>query len=239
MDGFGHAITGGSAQLLMGMSAPARAALLQELFGHGPNDLATSYIRISVGASDMNDHVYTYDDLPAGETDPELRHFKLGEDETYVLPVLKQVLAINPRLKILASPWTAPAWMKDNGRVKAGTLKPEFYGVYAHYLVRYLQAMQAQGIAIDTLTLENEPENDNNTPSMLLTAAQEAELIGKHLGPAMAAAGLKTKIVAFDHNCDHPNYPIDVLNDPCRREVYRWLRLSSLLRQDQRPDHRA
>lgn len=214
MDGFGHAITGGSAELLMKMSPGARTALLQELFGHGENDLSTSYIRVSVGASDMNDHVYTYDDLPVGETDPELKHFALGEDRKDVLPVLKQVLAINPRLRILASPWTAPAWMKSNGEVKAGSLKPEFYATYAAYLVRYLQAMQAEGITIDTLTPQNEPENDNNTPSMLVTSAEEATFIGKHLGPAIAAAGLKTKIVDFDHNCDHPEYAISLLKDP-------------------------
>lgn len=214
IDGFGHALTGGSAELLMKMSPAARSAILHELFGHGPNDIATSYIRISVGSSDMNAFVYTYDDMPAGETDPGLKHFTLAEDEKYVIPVLKEILAIQPGIKILASPWTAPAWMKDNDNVKGGSLKKEFYPAFARYWVMYLQGMQAHGITIDTLTPENEPENPKNTPSMLMSAEEEADFIGHHLGPALAAAGLKTKIVTFDHNCDHPIYPETILRDP-------------------------
>jgi glucosylceramidase len=214
MDGFGHALTGGTAELMMKMSPAARSSLLHELFGNGPNDIDTTYIRVSVGASDMNDHVYTYDDLPAGETDPELKHFSLAEDEKNVIPVLREVVAIQPKIKILASPWTAPAWMKDNDKVKGGTLKKEFYGAYALYWVLYLQGMQAHGIHIDALTIQNEPENPKNTPSMVLSAQQEADFIGRYLGPALAAAGLKTKIIGFDHNCDHPEYPETILRDP-------------------------
>ena len=213
MDGFGHALTGGSAQLLMQMSPAARSTLLHELFGKGPKDIHTSYIRVSVGASDMNERVYTYDDLPAGETDPDLKHFSLAEDEKYVIPVLREILTIQPDIKILASPWTAPAWMKDNNDVKGGALRPEFYPVYAKYWVLYLQGMKAHGITIDALTPQNEPENPKNTPSLVMTAEQESEFIGKDLGPALAAAGLKTKIVTFDHNCDHPIYPETILQD--------------------------
>ena len=162
----------------------------------------------------MNEQVFTYDDLPPGAIDPELRHFSLGEEEKNVIPVLHQILAIQPGIKILASSWTPPVWMKDNGSFKGGSLKPEFYDVYARYWVRYLQGMQAAGIHIDALTPQNEPENSNNTPSLLMTAEQEAEFIGKHLGPALRGAGLKTKIIAFDHNCDHPNYSETVFGDP-------------------------
>lgn len=214
IDGFGHALTGGSAELLMKMSPGARSAILHELFGRGPGDISTSYIRVSVGASDMNASVYTYDDEPAGETDPELKHFTLAEDEKYVIPVLKEILAIQPSIKILASPWTAPAWMKDNGAVKGGSLKKEFYPVYARYWVLYLKGMAAHGISIDALTPQNEPENPHNTPSMLMTAEEEADFIGHHLGPALASAGLHTKIITFDHNCDHPIYPETILGDP-------------------------
>jgi glucosylceramidase len=213
MDGFGHALTGGSAQLLMQMSASARHALLKELFGHGKGQLNTSYIRISVGASDMNGHVYTYDDLPVGQTDEKLAKFSLGEDLKDVVPVLKEILKIQPSLHILASPWTAPAWMKSNGEVKGGSLKHEYYAAFAQYWVLYLQAMGKQGIRIETLTVENEPENPKNTPSMVMSAEEQAEFIGKYLGPALKQAGLGTKIVAFDHNCDHPQYPETVLRD--------------------------
>ena len=214
MDGFGHALTGGTAQLMMQMSPAARSALLKELFGKGPGEIGTSYIRVSVGASDMNDHVYTYDDLPGGQTDPDLKQFSLAPERTDVIPVLKEIIAINPKITILASPWTAPAWMKDNENVKGGSLKKEYYGAYANYWVKYLQGMKAEGITIDALTPQNEPENPKNTPSMVMTAEEEAEFIGKYLGPALSQAGLTTKIISFDHNCDNPNYPISIFKDP-------------------------
>ncbi|MGO4209643.1 glycoside hydrolase family 30 beta sandwich domain-containing protein [Terriglobus sp. 2YAB30_2] len=213
IDGFGHALTGGSAQLLMKMTPAARSNLLHELFGNGDGQIGMSYLRVSVGASDMNAYVYTYDDMPTGETDPELKHFTLAEDEKDVIPVLKEILTTNPRLKILASPWTAPSWMKTNENVKGGALKKEYYPAYAQYWVKYLQGMKAHGITIDALTVQNEPENPKNTPSLVMTADEEAEFIGQHLGPALHTAGLQTRIIAFDHNCDHPNYPETVLKD--------------------------
>ncbi len=213
IDGFGFAMTGGSAELLMKMSAPARAAVLQRLFGTGGDAIATSYLRLSVGASDMNERVFTYDDMPVGEQDVTLAHFDLGPDLRDVVPVMREVLAINPRVKILASPWTAPSWMKTNGSAKGGSLKPEFYAVYAQYFVRYLEAMRAQGIPIEAITVQNEPESDRNTPSLAMTAAEQAMFIKSALGPALARAGGTTKIVVFDHNCDHPEYPMAVLGD--------------------------
>ena len=131
-----------------------------------------------------------------------------------MIPVLREIVAIEPTIKILASAWTAPAWMKDNDAVKGGHLKPELYDTYARYWVMYLKGMQARGITIDALTPQNEPENPQNTPSLVMTADEEAAFIGGHLGPAIAAAGLKTKIIAFDHNCDHPVYSETVLGDP-------------------------
>ncbi len=214
IDGFGHAVTGGTAQLMMKMSPAARHALLEDLFGSAPGQRNMSYIRVSVGASDMNESVYTYDDMPEGAKDPALAHFSLSPDEAYVIPVLKEILAIHPSLSVLASPWSAPSWMKDNGKPNGGTLLREDYGVYANYLVKYLEGMAAHGIAIATITVQNEPENPKNMPSMLLTAKQESEFIGEYFGPALERSGLKTEIVAFDHNCDHPEYPITVLSDP-------------------------
>ncbi|HET9792110.1 MAG TPA: glucosylceramidase, partial [Candidatus Angelobacter sp.] len=157
MDGFGFALTGGSAQLMMKMNAPQRSALLRELFGTGANSIGVSYLRVSIGSSDMNDHAFTYDDMPPGETDPDLKHFNLGPDETTVIPVLKEILAINPSIKILGSPWSAPAWMKTNDNLKGGSLKAQYYGTYARYLVKYLERMKHEGIGIDAITPQNEP----------------------------------------------------------------------------------
>jgi len=217
MDGFGLALTGGSAQLLMRMDAPQRHALLQEMFGRGPADIGLSYIRISLGSSDMNDHPFTYDDLPPGDTDTDLQHFSLGPDQTSVVPVLKEILAINPSIPILATPWSAPAWMKTNDQLKGGSLKPEYYDLYARYFVRYIRTMKDNGIGIAAITPQNEPLNPDNTPSMVMQANEEDQFIRQSLGPAFRSAGLRTKIIVYDHNCDRPDYPLTILADPAAR----------------------
>src|SRR5580700_4067125 len=127
MDGFGFALTGGSAQLLKRMGAAQRTGLLKELFTTGGDGIGVSYLRVSIGASDMNERVYSYDDLPTGETDVEMAKFSLEPDRADVIPVLKEILAIRPGIKILGSPWSAPAWMKTNDDAKGGELKPEYY----------------------------------------------------------------------------------------------------------------
>jgi glucosylceramidase len=214
IDGFGFAVTGGSAQLLMHMSPDKRAAILRELYADDGNNIGSSYIRVSVGSSDMNDHVYSYDDMPEGQTDPTMAKFSLDPDKEDVIPVLKEILAINPKIKILASPWSAPLWMKTTGVARGGVLKPEYFAAYADYFVKYIQGMQAAGIPIDTLTIQNEPLNEKNTPSMLMLESEQEDLIKNHLGPAFKKAGIKTKIVLYDHNLDHPLYPLTILRDP-------------------------
>lgn len=217
MVGFGFTLTGGSAQLIRAMSESAREALLTELFAAGGTHIGVSYLRISVGASDLNSRVFTYDDLVPGETDPDLLRFDLGPDRTGVIPVLRQILSVNPRVGIMASPWTAPSWMKTNGDSKGGSLKRECYGIYARYLVKYVETLRTEGISLDALTIQNEPLNPDNNPSMVMTAPEQAEFIRDHLGPAFRTAALKTKIVCYDHNADHPDYPLTVLADPGAR----------------------
>ncbi len=214
MDGFGFALTGGSAQLLMRMSAGARAALLKQLFTTGGDRIGVSYLRVSIGASDMNERVFSYDDLPPGETDVEMAKFNLGPDRADVIPVLKEILAIRPGIKILGSPWSAPAWMKTNDDVKGGELKPEYYGAFAKYFVKYIEGMRAERIPIDAITIENEPLNPKNTPSMVMFAQQQDTFIAKNLGPAFEKAGIRTKILLYDHNPDVPSYPLSILGDP-------------------------
>lgn len=213
IDGFGYTLTGGSAMLINQLGAAGRAALLKELFATDASNIGTSYLRLSIGASDLSDHAFTYDDLPAGETDAALAKFSLEPEKKDLIPVLKEILAINPELKILGSPWSAPAWMKDNNSLKGGSLKPEYYGVYAKYFVKYLQAMQAEGIRVDAITLQNEPLNPYNNPSMEMTAAQQAELIGSFVGPALKAANLSTRIILYDHNTDRIDYPLAILGN--------------------------
>ena len=118
--------------------------------------------------------------------------------------MLKQILAINPKIKILASPWSAPLWMKTNGEAQGGVLLPEYFPAYAKYFVKYIEGMKAEGITIDALTIQNEPLNEKNTPSMLMLESEQGDFIEHDLGPAFQKAGIKTKILLYDHNLDHP-----------------------------------
>jgi glucosylceramidase len=204
MDGFGYTLTGGSAYVLSQMTAANRAALLKELFATDENNIGVSYLRVSIGASDLNASPYTYDD--SASPDPTLASFSLAPDQAYLIPVLKEIVAINPSIKILGSPWTAPVWMKQNANPSnpfvGGSLRPEYYDAYARYFVKYLQGMQALGITLDAVTLQNEPLNPYNNPSMVMTGAEQAAFIKNDVGPAFKAAGLSTKIIAYDHNPD-------------------------------------
>ena len=214
IDGFGYALTGGSAQHIIRMDAAKRAALLKELFATDGRNIGVSYLRVSIGASDLNDHVFTYDDLSAGQTDPDMAKFSLDQDRADVIPVLKEILKVNPKVKILGSPWTAPSWMKTSNNAKGGKLKPEYYGAYAKYFVKYIQGMKAEGIRIDAITVQNEPLNEKNTPSLLMLAPDQADFIKNHLGPAFQEARIDTKIILYDHNCDVPEYATSILDDP-------------------------
>jgi glucosylceramidase len=214
IDGFGGCLTGGSAEHLIKMNPANRVALLNELFGADGTNIGISYLRVSIGSSDLDDHPFSYDDLATGQTDPELAKFSLAPDEAALIPVLKEILAINPSIKILGSPWSAPAWMKDNGDTRGGSLKRGFYGAYAKYFVKYIEGMKAEGIGIDAITVQNEPLNPNNNPSMKMLAGEQADFVKNNLSPAFRAAGINTKIIVYDHNCDRPDYPISILNDP-------------------------
>jgi glucosylceramidase len=212
-DGFGYTLTGGSAQVIYQLNAQKRQELLQELFSQSATAISVSYLRISIGASDLNAAPFSYDDVPAGQTDPGLVKFNLSEDSISLVPLLKEILLINPSIKILATPWSAPVWMKDNGSFTGGSLQPQYYSVYAAYFVKYIQKMKAMGITINAITPQNEPLHPGNNPSMLMTASQQADFIKNHLGPAFVAASISAKIIIYDHNCDRPDYPIAVLND--------------------------
>jgi glucosylceramidase len=213
-DGFGFALTGGSAGLLMKMTPAARTAVLREIFATDDKNIGVSYLRLSIGASDLNSFVFSYDDLKEGETDPELKKFSLSQDLNDVIPVMKEILAIDPDIEILGSPWSAPAWMKTNNNVRGGALKKECYDVYARYFVKYIQAMKSQGITLDAITIQNEPLNSKNTPSMQWLWQEQADFIKNFLGPAFVSSGLTTKIILFDHNLDRIDYPLAMLNDP-------------------------
>ncbi len=218
VDGFGFALTGGSAELLMKMSSEARAKTLLHLFSPDGDSAGVSYLRLTIGASDMNAFVYSYDDLAKGKTDPELKNFDLGHDKENVIPVLKEILRINPTIKILASSWSAPAWMKTNDDPRGGALKEEDYPAYAKYLIRYIGEMKKEGVVIDAISIQNEPLNNRNTPSMRWLVDQQRSFLKEDLIPAFTKSGLKTKLVLFDHNLNRPDYPLTLLSEPAISE---------------------
>ena len=217
VDGFGFSLTGGSAQVINSLNVEKKQALLQELFGSNENSISISYLRISIGASDLDESTFSYNDLPEGQTDVNLTQFSLAPDMTDLIPLLKEILTINPSIKIMGSPWSPPVWMKDNNSTIGGSLQPKYYSVYAQYFVKYIQKMKEQGISVDAITVQNEPLHPGNNPSLLMTAPQQADFIKNHLGPAFQAANITTKIIIYDHNCDKPEYPISVLNDPAAK----------------------
>lgn len=214
MDGFGYTLTGGSALHIHNMSDAARTDLLQELFGTEKGNIGVSYLRVSIGASDLDENTWSYSDLPEGKTDEKLKGFSLAYDTLHLIPVLKEVLQIAPDIKILGSPWSPPVWMKDNKDTRGGSLLPEYYDSYARYFVKYIEAMRSHGIRIDAITIQNEPLHPGNNPSLLMLPEQQAEFIRDHLGPAFEQAGIDTKIILYDHNADRPDYPISILDDP-------------------------
>jgi glucosylceramidase len=214
MSGFGAAMTDSSAWLLQNrMTAAQRDKLMRQLFS--PQDgIGLNYLRVPMGASDFTaSGYYTYNDNPSGGSDEQQSQFSVAHDDAYIVPRLQQAQQLNPSLRLMASPWSAPAWMKTNNSLLGGSLAAQWEASYSRYLARFVQAYVARGLPIDAITLQNEPLHMANYPTMSMTAAQQARLIGDHVGPRFAAEGIDAKIVAYDHNWDNTAYPLEVLAD--------------------------
>jgi len=218
MDGFGASITDSSAHVLYGLQGNARNAAMSDLFSpnQGAQGDGLSILRQPMGASDfVAGGFYTYNDLAPGQTDYGMRHFSIAHDQAQIMPLLRQALRLNPAIKVIATPWSPPAWMKTNQSLIGGRLidDPRVYAAYARYFVEYVKAYQRAGVPIYAVTVQNEPQNRNPSgyPGMDLPLAQEAKLINA-LGPALQAAGLDTKILGYDHNwAEHPG---DIASTP-------------------------
>lgn len=219
MAGFGAAITEGSAWLMRhGMNETQRDALMRELFTRDGGGLGLDLTRLTIGASDFSRRHYSLDDMPPGQTDPELKHFSLAPERDDVIPAVRQALALNPRLQVMASPWSAPGWMKTTDSLVQGQLRPEFYGAFARYMVRYVDEMKAEGVPIFALTLQNEPHFEpGDYPGMRMPPATRAAVVGQHLGPLLKAKGMTTQILEWDHNWDEPWSPLSMLSDATAR----------------------
>jgi glucosylceramidase len=217
MVGFGAAITDASALNINRLAPERREALLRDLFDPD-SGIGLSFTRLTIGASDFSPRHYSLDDLPSGERDPALARFSIEPNRADVLPVVRRALAINPQLKIVASPWSAPGSMKTSGSLIGGTLRPEAYGPFAEYLRRYVEAYAALGVPIYALTVQNEPHFEPpDYPGMRLEPPARARFIGEYLGPLFARQRTSTLILDWDHNWDEPESPLRVLADSVAR----------------------
>ena len=216
VDGFGAAVTGATSYNLMKMRQEDRTAFLKDIFDR-EEGLGSSLIRVSIGASDF----------PAGrkeftwcDTEGIENFAPHSDDVQYLVPVLKEIYAINPDVKIIGSPWSAPVWMKESASWTSASLKPEYYDDYAQYFVKWIQYMESQGFDIYAVTPQNEPLNKGNSMSMYMGWQQQRDFIKQALGPAFRDAGIDTKILVFDHNFNYDNiadqigYPLHIYEDP-------------------------
>lgn len=207
--GYGASITDATAWLLIKkMGAADRAALLEEIFGPG-GELGLDITRITIGASDFSLTHYTYADT-AGDPVADI-----APARAELIPAISEVLSINPRLTVIASPWSAPAWMKTSQSLIKGKLDPAHYDDFARYLVSYTKAMDAAGVPIDLMTIQNEPHFEpEDYPGMRVEPAERAAFIGNHLGPMMDREIPQTRLLDWDHNWNEPESPRAVLSDP-------------------------
>lgn len=210
IEGLGASLTDSSAWLIKNkLSAATQSSVMTKLFDP-VNGIGVSWLRQPMGASDFSaSGNYSYDDMPAGQQDDaSLSHFSIAHDKTYIVPLLKQALTLNPKLKVMITPWSPPAWMKSGGTMNSGTLNASAYGPLATYFAKTIKAFQAEGVPIFALTVQNEPLfQTSGYPSMSMSAGEQTNFIRNNLGPTLAAQGLTaTKILGYDHNWDQPGY---------------------------------
>jgi glucosylceramidase len=216
IEGFGASVTDSSAYVLNEVATPAaREAAMHDLFTRDGNGIGLSFVRNPMGASDLARTHYSYDDLPAGETDPQLSSFSIAHDQADIIPLILDAKQLNPQLKIMATPWSAPGWMKTSDSMVGGSLLSSRYPAFADYLVKYVQAYAAAGITVDYVSLQNEPLYvPADYPGTSIDAATQTVILRDFVLPAFAANGVTTKVLVYDHNWDRPDYPDTVFADP-------------------------
>jgi len=219
IEGFGASFTDSSAWL-MNERIPRSSlnGVMLSLFDHTAG-IGISFVRNPMGASDLARSVYSYDDLSAGATDPNLSSFSIAHDQADIIPLLLAAKLINPHLKVMGTPWSPPGWMKTSGSMidypTGGSLLSADYAPFANYFVRYLQAYAAAGVPLDYISVQNEPLNDPaDLPCMSMAATSQLAILRDYVLPALAASQLTTKVLIYDHNWDQPPYPQTVFSDP-------------------------
>ena len=215
MDGFGASMTDSSAYLIYNKLTSAQQSALMQWFFNGSTGIGLNFLRQPMGASDFSAQGnFSYDDMPSGQTDVNLTNFSIAKDLAYTIPVLKQALAVNPNIKVEMLPWSPPAWMKTSQTMNGGNFNDSYYSSLAPYFVKAIQAYQAQGIPVYSIAAQNEPENSNGSyPTETFSASEEGTFIASYLGPALASAGLTTKIFGYEHNWGDTTYPETILGN--------------------------
>lgn len=216
VEGFGASFTDTTGYALNELATTAgKNAAMTNLFTRNGGGIGLGFVRNPMGASDLSRSIYSYDDLPAGQTDTNLNSFSIAHDEADIIPLLKQALQLNPQLKIMANPWSPPGWMKDSGSMIGGSLLPGMYAAFAQYYVKYLQAYVAEGVPVNYISLQNEPLYlPPDYPGMSMNAATQTIVLRDFLLPALAANHLtNTTVLVYDHNWDRPDYPTTVFSD--------------------------
>jgi glucosylceramidase len=214
--GAGAALTDSSAQVMnRALNAKQRKALLAELFGPAPAGLAFGFMRVPIGGSDFSELHYSLDDMPTGATDPQLAGFRLDPYRLGQVPLLQAARKLNPQLKLMGSPWSAPAWMKDNHSLVGGRLEPRWYGAFADYLLRFTREYARAGVPLYALSVQNEPGYSTpDYPGMVFPPAERARFIAQELGPRLTREPAPPLLLEHDHNWDEPGSPLTVLGDP-------------------------
>lgn len=215
VEGFGADFTDSAAYLLNEVATPAaRSNAMNSLFTRTGGGIGVSFVRDPMGASDLARSQYSYDDLPAGQTDTNLTFFSIAHDQVDIIPLVLQALQLNPQLTIMANPWSPPGWMKDSGSMVGGSLLPGMYTPFAQYFVKYIQAYQAAGIPIHYISLQNEPlYQPGDYPGMYMDATTQLSVLRDYVLPVLASNNITTRVLVYDHNWDQPGYPETVLSD--------------------------
>lgn len=211
--GFGGAITDASAETYAKLPQQKKEEIIKAYYDP-INGLGYNIVRTNINSSDFSSDTYTYVD----DNDKNLTSFNIQHDEKYRIPLLKQAKnAIGKDFTLFVSPWSPPAWMKDNNSMlHGGHLKKEYYDTWSNYFVKYIQALEKNNLPVWGLTVQNEPMANQTWESCIFSAEQERDFLKKSLGPTLWKNGMRDKkVIIWDHNRDLIyQYASTILNDP-------------------------
>ena len=219
LEGFGGSFTESSAYVLNQLSPEKRDEVIRAYFSAEGSHY--SLARTHMNSCDFSLGSYSYAPVP---DDPALEHFSLEPDRSDIIPLIRDALQVSlSGFKLIASPWTAPPWMKTNHDWFGGSLKPEYYDTWALFFSKYVRAMQAEGVPVWAVTVENEPlGNDSNWESMIYTPEQMRDFVKNHLGPRFEQDDIQTRILIFDQNRDHVQEWADIILSDPEANPYVW-----------------